>query len=98
MARITVEDCLAKEGNRFALIVLAAERARQLARGATPHVVSHNKVAVVALREIAAGHVRFREHVKNTVLDYIAERKVETADQHARGDRKRARNKPHDAA
>jgi len=97
VARITVEDCLAKEGNRFALIVLAAERARQLARGAPAHVVSHNKVAVVALREIAAGHVRFREHVKNTVLDYIAERKVETADQHSRGDRRRIKSKPRDS-
>ena len=76
MARITVEDCLAKEGNRFALIVLATERARQLAHGAGPRVVSHDGVAVVALREIAAGHVRFNEHVKDTVVAYIAERKL----------------------
>ena len=79
MARITVEDCLAKEGNRFALIVLATERARQLARGAAPRVVSGNRVAVVALREIAAGYVRFDQHVKDTVLAFIAEGKAITA-------------------
>lgn len=94
MARITVEDCLAKEGNRFALIMLAAERARQLARGAKAHVTSHNKVAVVALREIAAGRVRFREHVKDAVLSFIAERKAETADQYASVERRRAKSGP----
>ena len=93
MARITVEDCLAKEGNRFALIMLAAERARQLARGARSHVASHNKVAVVALREIAAGHVRFNEHVKDAILIYIAERKKATADQHASADRRRIKSR-----
>ena len=76
MARITVEDCLAREPNRFALIVLATERARQLAHGARRWVDSHDSVAVVALREIASGHVRFNEHVKNTVLAFIAERKL----------------------
>ena len=93
MARITVEDCLAKEGNRFALIMLAAERARQLARGAKALVPSHNKVAVVALREIAAGRVRFREQVKDAVLTFITERKMETADQYASADRRRAKSR-----
>ena len=92
MARITVEDCLAKEGNRFALIMLAAERARQLARGAKAHVSSHNKIAVVALREIAAGRVRFREHVKDVVVSFIAERKAETADQYASAARRRTKS------
>lgn len=93
MARITVEDCLAKEGNRFALIVLAAERARQLSHGARPHVVSHNKAAVVALREIAAGHVKFREHVKDTVLAFIADKKIETAEMYSGADRRRLKNR-----
>jgi DNA-directed RNA polymerase subunit omega len=92
VARITVEDCLAKEGNRFALIMLAAERARQLARGAKAQVASHNKIAVVALREIAAGRVRFREHVKDVVVSFIAERKAETADQYASAGRRRAKS------
>ena len=75
MARVTVEDCLEKVPNRFALVVLAAERARQIARGATPLVDCDNKPAVTALREIAAGIVEFREDVKDTVTEYINERR-----------------------
>jgi DNA-directed RNA polymerase subunit omega len=75
VARITVEDCLEKESNRFALIVLAAERARQLAKGARPLVQCDNKPAVSALREIAAGKVKFVENVKSVLVTYIAETK-----------------------
>ncbi|RLB14669.1 MAG: DNA-directed RNA polymerase subunit omega [Deltaproteobacteria bacterium] len=57
MARITVEDCLRKVNNRFAVIHLAAKRVRQLRKGAEPLVVSKNRDIVVALREIAAGKV-----------------------------------------
>jgi len=57
MARITVEDCLRKVNNRFAVIHLAAKRVRQLRKGAEPLVVSKNKDIVIALREIAAGKV-----------------------------------------
>jgi len=55
MARITVEDCLRRVNNRFAVIHLAAKRVRQLRKGAEPLVVSKNRDVVVALREIAAG-------------------------------------------
>src|SRR5438132_760787 len=75
MARVTVEDCLDKIPNRFALVVLAAERARQLSRGAMPGVDCDNKSAVTALREIAAGLVRFREDVRDTVTEFIVERR-----------------------
>ncbi len=75
MARVTVEDCLEQVPNRFALVVLAAERARQLARGSTAIVECDNKPAVTALREIAAGHVNFREDVHTTVVDFITERR-----------------------
>jgi len=57
MARITVEDCLKKVDNRFALIHLAAKRVRQLRKGAEPLVRAKNKDVVIALREIAAGKV-----------------------------------------
>ncbi len=57
MARITVEDCLQKVNNRFALIHLAAKRVRQLRKGNEPLVSAKNKDVVVALREIAAGRV-----------------------------------------
>ncbi len=58
MARITVEDCLEKVGNRFELVLAGARRAKQLLKGAPPLVESDNKEVVTALREIAAGKVR----------------------------------------
>jgi len=58
MARITVEDCLENVSNLFQLVLVAAKRARRLANGAEPTVDWENdKPTVVALREIAAGHV-----------------------------------------
>lgn len=57
MARITVEDCLQKVNNRFALIHMAAKRVRQLRKGAEPTVLSKNRDVVISLREIAAGNV-----------------------------------------
>lgn len=61
MARITVEDCLAKENNRFALVQLAAKRAKQLLHGAKANLEEDkgNKAVVNALREIAEGKVAF---------------------------------------
>ena len=60
MARITVEDCLTKETNRFALVLLASKRTKQILRGGKTLVTdSKNKAVVTALREIAAGKVRF---------------------------------------
>ena len=90
MARLTVEDCLAREGNRFALVLLAANRAKQLARGATARVVSHNRVAVVALREIAAGRVRFNESVTDVVNAFVAEKKLQGAEVQARARSRRS--------
>lgn len=57
MARITVEDCLQRVENRFALIHLAAKRVRQLRKGAEPLVGAKNSDVVIALREIADGSV-----------------------------------------
>ncbi len=58
MARVTVEDCLENIENRFKLVLLASKRARQLERGADEFVPREkDKNTVVALREIAAGHV-----------------------------------------
>jgi DNA-directed RNA polymerase subunit omega len=54
MARLTVEDCLDNVENRFELVLVAAQRARQLAMGADPLVPEDNdKPTVLALREIA---------------------------------------------
>jgi len=58
MARITVEDCLENVENRFKLVLLAGTRARQLSHGATEFLPrGKDKDTVLALREIAAGHV-----------------------------------------
>lgn len=64
MARITVEDCLKKVENRFELVLLAAERTKQLLKGSAPLVKTDNKEGVLSLREIAAGKVAFRKPVK----------------------------------
>ena len=58
MARVTVEDCIEKEGNRFKLVLMATKRARQIARGMPALVEEENdKPTVLALREIAEGMI-----------------------------------------
>lgn len=79
MARVTVEDCLEKVNNRFALVILGAERARQIAGGGKPLVRCDNKPAVTALREVAKGRVRFNENVEGTIRQYLAEIKSRNA-------------------
>jgi DNA-directed RNA polymerase subunit omega len=75
LARVTVQDCLERVNNHFALVILAAARARQLAAGAGPLVVCTNRSAVTALREIGQGHVSFNEDVDATIRTFVAERK-----------------------
>ena len=54
MARITVEDCIGSVPNRFELVLLAAQRARELHLGSPPKVaIENDRNTVVALREIA---------------------------------------------
>lgn len=58
MARVTIEDCLENVENRFKLVLLASTRARQLSHGATEFLPRNkDKDTVLALREIAEGHV-----------------------------------------
>lgn len=69
MARITVQDCLKKVESRFELVILAARRAKMIMRGAKPLVEADNRPIVTALREVAAGDVKFidpREKVKES--------------------------------
>jgi DNA-directed RNA polymerase subunit omega len=59
MARVTVEDCVDKVSNRFDLVLLAAQRARQISGGAELTIDrDRDKNPVVALREIAEETVR----------------------------------------
>lgn len=58
MARVTIEDCTQKIPSRFELVVLAAQRAKEIGSGAKPTVERDNdKNSVVALREIAEGTI-----------------------------------------
>ncbi|MED5420953.1 MAG: DNA-directed RNA polymerase subunit omega [Pseudomonadota bacterium] len=58
MARITVEDCLENIDNIFDMVLVAAKRSRRLAHGADALVeLENDKPTVIALREIAEGHI-----------------------------------------
>jgi len=68
MARVTVEDCVVKVPNRFELVLLAAQRAREITSGA-PLTLDRDddKNPVVALREIADETVGL-EHLRGSVV------------------------------
>ena len=62
MARVTVEDCVDKVPNRFDLVLLAAQRAREISGGAELTVDrDRDKNPVVALREIAEQTIKPKE-------------------------------------
>lgn len=62
MARVTVEDCVTRVPNRFELVMLAAQRGRNIGAGAPLALDRDNdKNAVVALREIAEAKVDLKE-------------------------------------
>ena len=62
MARITVEDCVLRVPNRFELVLLAAQRAREVASGSPLTVDRDNdKNPVVSLREIADGTIQVED-------------------------------------
>jgi DNA-directed RNA polymerase subunit omega len=68
MARVTVEDCVVKIPNRFELVLLAAQRAREITSGAPLSVDrDDDKNPVVALREIAEETIQL-DHLKDSVV------------------------------
>ena len=68
MARVTVEDCVEKVPNRFELVMLAGQRARDISSGARPSVDRDNdKNPVIALREIAEETVNL-ESLRNALV------------------------------
>lgn len=76
MARITVEDSIQKIPNRFELVLVSAQRARDLATGATITIDRDNdKNTVVSLREIADGTLDLEE-LKNRLI--ASQQKVQT--------------------
>ena len=69
MARVTVEDCIEKVPNRFGLVLLAGNRARAIANGASLTLDRDNdKNPVVALREIAEDTVVPAELLETVVV------------------------------
>ena len=75
MARVTVEDCVEKVSSRFELVLLAAQRAREISSGAMLTIDRDNdKDPVVALREIADGTMTaedLREAKIRTLQRYV---------------------------
>jgi len=71
MARVTVEDCLEKIPSRFALVLIAARRTRQLLKGADTQITRKNREAVTALREISSGGVYVEENVAELLEQHV---------------------------
>ena len=68
MARVTVEDCVTRVPSRFELVLLAAQRVREIQTGAPLHVDrDRDKNPVVALREIAEDHL-YPDHLRQSVI------------------------------
>ncbi len=86
MARVTVEDCVTKIPNRFELVVLSAQRARQVSAGAPLTVDRDNdKNPVVALREIAEETIQpedLNEDFIRSMQRHVEEDQPEDDDMH----------------
>jgi DNA-directed RNA polymerase subunit omega len=81
MARVTVEDCVDKVSNRFDLVLLAAQRARQISGGADLTIDrDRDKNPVVALREIAEETVRPRE-LQEAIVGNLQKVRVDEEDE-----------------
>lgn len=90
MARITVEDCLVQENNRFSLVQLASKRTKQILQGSTPQIIDRkNKSVVTALREIADGKVRFMTPDETQAYEEEKAREAEAARIAAAAERER---------
>jgi DNA-directed RNA polymerase subunit omega len=81
MARVTVEDCVDKIPNRFDLVLLAAQRARQISGGADLTIErDRDKNPVVALREIAEVTVKPRE-LEEAVVTNLQKVRIDEEDE-----------------
>ena len=80
MARVTVEDCVDKIPNRFDLVLLAAQRARQVSGGAELTIDrDRDKNPVVALREIAEETVK-PKHLEEALVGSLQRVQVDDDD------------------
>ena len=80
MARVTVEDCVDKIPNRFDLVLLASQRARQISGGADLTIErDRDKNPVVALREIAEETVR-PKHLEEALVSGLQKVQIDEED------------------
>lgn len=80
MARVTVEDCVDKIPNRFDLVLLASQRARQISGGADLTIDrDRDKNPVVALREIAEQTIK-PKHLEETLIGNLQRVQVDDDD------------------
>ena len=71
MARITTEDCIVKVKDHFELVVVAAERAKELAGGSPAFIEREgDKPTVLALRELADDKLNTEELKNRTILSF----------------------------
>ena len=81
MARVTVEDCVDKIPNRFDLVLMAAQRARQVSGGAELTIDrDRDKNPVVALREIAEATVK-PKHLEEAIVSSLQRLRVDDEDE-----------------
>ena len=81
MARVTVEDCVDKVPNRFDLVLMAAQRARQVSGGADLTIErDRDKNPVVALREIAEETVSPRE-LEEAIVSNLQKVRIDEEDE-----------------
>jgi DNA-directed RNA polymerase subunit omega len=80
MARVTVEDCVDKIPNRFDLVLLSAQRARQISGGAELTIDrDRDKNPVVALREIAEETIT-PDELKESVVQSLQRVQIDEED------------------
>jgi DNA-directed RNA polymerase subunit omega len=78
MARVTIEDCVVKVKDRFELVAVAAQRAKDIASGAAITIERKGeKDTVIALREIAEGTVDVEALREGLVKSYQRRREME---------------------
>lgn len=84
MARVTVEDCIMHVPNRFELVLMAAQRAKQISSG-NPLTVDrdNDKDSVVSLREIADTTISLEQLREETVNAFCKRQAVDIADSKA---------------
>lgn len=78
MARVTVEDCIDKVNDRFELVAVAAQRAKDIAAGEALTIDRNGeKNTVIALREIAANTVEVEDLREELVESFMQEREYD---------------------